>query len=267
MGKDDTSVLGYASSKDGFTIDERLDEPVYIPREGFEQKVRPGNSGCEDPRLTQIGDKIYMCYTAFNAHDPTRVAFTSIHASDFYNKKWNFEKPILITPPGINDKNACIFPEKLNNAYLFFHRIDPCIWIDYVKDLQFRGNHWLSGEIFLEPRTDSWDSEKVGISAPPIRTKDGWLLIYHGVSKADRNYRLGALLLHPDHPNHILSRLDEPILEPELDYEMTGVRSGTVFSNGIIVKDNKLFVYYGGADQVLSVATCDLDKLVAELTK
>lgn len=267
MGKDDTSVIGYASTRDGFTIDERLDEPIYVPREPFEHKDKPGNSGCEDARLTQVGDMIYMSYTAYNAHDPTRVAFTHIKASDFYAKKWNWSKPLLITPPGVNDKNACIFPEKLNNAYLFFHRIDPCIWIDYVKDLEFRGNHWLSGEIFLEPRTDSWDSDKVGISAPPMKTKDGWLLIYHGVSKKDRNYRLGALLLHPEHPNHILARLDEPILEPETPYEMTGVRAGTVFSNGAVIKDNTLFVYYGGADQVLAVASCSVDDLLRELTK
>lgn len=267
MGKDGTSTMGYAGSRDGFTIDERLDEPVYVPRESFEHKARPGNSGCEDARITLVDDQMYMCYTAYNGHDPTRVAFTHMNASDFYAKKWNWSKPILITPPGINDKNACIFPEKLNNAYPFFHRIDPCIWIDYVKDLEFRGNHWLSGEIFLEPRTDSWDSEKVGISAPPMKTKDGWLLIYHGVSKKDRNYRLGALLLHPEHPNHILARLDNPILEPELPYEMTGVRAGTVFSNGAVIKDNTLFVYYGGADQVLAVATCSVDAILSELTK
>lgn len=267
MGHDDTSVIGYATTKDGFTIDERLNDPIYIPREDFEKKARPGNSGCEDARLSKINDRIYMCYTAYNGVDPTRVALTSISEKDFYEKNWTWEKPILISPPGINDKNACVFPEKINNAYVFFHRIDPCIWIDYVKDITFRGNHWLSGEILLEPRTDKWDSEKVGISAPPIKTDKGWLLIYHGVSKKDRMYRLGALLLHPNHPNHILSRLDEPILEPMEDYEMKGIRSGTVFSNGIVLQNGKLFVYYGGADQVLAVATCELDDLLKELTK
>ena len=209
-----------------------------------------------------------MCYTAYNGIDPTRVALTSIAENDFYEQTWDhWETPILISPPGINDKNACVFPEKINNTYVFFHRIDPCIWIDYVKDITFRGNRWLSGEILLEPRTDKWDSEKVGISAPPIKTDQGWLLLYHGVSKKDRMYRLGALLLHPEHPNHVLSRLDEPILEPKEDYEMRGMRSGTVFSNGMVLKDGKLYVYYGGADQVLAVAYCELDKLLKELTK
>lgn len=268
MGKDNTSVIGYAQSIDGTSISERLDSPIYVPRTGFEKKARPGNSGCEDPRLTKIGDTIYMCYTAYNAHDPWRVAFTSIAEEDFQNKVWKFKEPILISPPGIEDKNAAIFPEMVNNAYVFFHRIDPCIWIDYVPDLEFEKNaRWLSGQIFLEPRSDKWDSEKVGISGPPVKTDKGWLLIYHGVSKKDRNYRLGALLLHPEHPNHIIARLDEPILEPETEYEMKGVRDGTVFSNGMTVKDNLLYVYYGGADQVLAVATCELDKLLFELTR
>lgn len=268
MGQDQTSVMGYAVSNDGMDISARYDDPVYKPRMDFEKKSKPGNSGCEDPRLTQIGDTIYMCYTAFNANDPWRVALTSISESDFLSQNWNWKEPILISPPGIQDKNAAIFPEKVNNSFVFFHRIDPCIWIDYVPDLEFeKNNRVISGQIFLEPRTDKWDSEKVGISAPPVKTDKGWLLVYHGVSKKDKNYRLGAMLLHPDHPNHILARLDEPILEPEADYEMRGVRDGTVFSNGMVTIGNELFVYYGGADQVLGVASCEIDKLLFELTK
>ena len=61
MSDDNTSVLGQASTRDGFKIDERLPEPIYSVREPFEQKI-PGLTRCEDPRLTQINDTIYMCY-------------------------------------------------------------------------------------------------------------------------------------------------------------------------------------------------------------
>ena len=67
MSEDSTSVLGYASSKDGFFIDERRDEPIYVPRVEFEKKSRIENSGCEDPKITRIGDRFYMCYTAYDA--------------------------------------------------------------------------------------------------------------------------------------------------------------------------------------------------------
>jgi predicted GH43/DUF377 family glycosyl hydrolase len=64
MSHDNTSVFGYASSADGVHIDERLSTPIYVPRESFEQKLRPGNSGCEDPRITKLDNRFYMFYTA-----------------------------------------------------------------------------------------------------------------------------------------------------------------------------------------------------------
>jgi predicted GH43/DUF377 family glycosyl hydrolase len=105
MSEDNTSVLGYAQSKDGSRIDERLLEPAYAPREPFEQKAQPdGNSGCEDPRLTQIGGKIYMCYTAFNGKNPPRVALTWIKTKDFLKQKWNWARPALISPPDLTTR-------------------------------------------------------------------------------------------------------------------------------------------------------------------
>ena len=84
MGEDNTSVIGYANSVDGLHISERLGIPAYFPRENFEAKLVPGgNSGCEDPRITRIGDMIYMLYTAFDGNGPPRVASTSIESKDF----------------------------------------------------------------------------------------------------------------------------------------------------------------------------------------
>lgn len=83
MSDDDTSVLGYAESKNGFKITKRLVDPVYVPRAPFEVKNAPGNSGCEDPRLTRFEDTYYMLYTAVDAASPPRVALTTISAEDF----------------------------------------------------------------------------------------------------------------------------------------------------------------------------------------
>lgn len=263
MGADDTSVLGYAKSSDGVHIDERLAEPVYVPREAFEKKSRSGNSGCEDPRLTRIDDRIYMCYTAYDAKNPTRVALTSIPVSDFLNKRWTWEKPIIISPPGFDDKNACLLPEKIEGRFVVFHRIDPCIWIDFVDSLDFPRGRWIRGGILMSPRTDRWDSEKIGIAGPPVKTPKGWLLLYHGLSREDRKYRLGALLLDYQHPDHILAHLDHPILEPGAPYEMKGIREGTVFSCGVVTIGDRLFVYYGGADTVTCVSWIPLATLLS----
>ncbi len=89
MSRDNTSVLGLAESFDGTKVSYISDEPVYVPREAFESKGVPnGNSGCEDPRLTKIGDTIYMYYTAYNGITPPAVAMTSILEKDFKKRNW-----------------------------------------------------------------------------------------------------------------------------------------------------------------------------------
>lgn len=265
MGDDDTSVFGCAVSVNGFTIEERLENPIYVPREDFEKKSRPGFSGCEDPRLTRIDDIIYMSYTAFDGKNPTRVALTTIPVSDFSNRNWNFTKPVLITTAGVDDKNAGIFPEKINGKFIILHRIAPCIWIDSVDSLNFDGKTFLKGDILMSPREDKWDSLKIGIAGPPLKTKDGWLVIYHGLSKQDNMYRLGVALLDLNNPYQIRARLDYPILEPEEQYEHSGFRPGTVFSCGAVVKDNQLLVYYGAGDHVIGVSYVDLNMLLEEI--
>lgn len=262
MGDDETSVLGYAGSADGVNIDERLHEPIYLPREPFEKKETLGWSGCEDPRLTRIGEKIYMTYTAFSGTDPTRIALTSIKLEDFLAKDWQWAKPVVISCPERSDKNACLFPELINGKYVFFHRIGGCIWVDYRDGLDFGDRDWLGGKILMCPNMRGWDSYKIGIAGPPHKTEEGWLLIYHALSAHDDSYRLGALLLDLNQPERIIAKLDYPILEPEEPYEKEGFRPNTVFSSGSVVIDGRLFVYYGAADQVIGVASVEMEKLM-----
>jgi beta-1,2-mannobiose phosphorylase / 1,2-beta-oligomannan phosphorylase len=261
----DTSCVGYAQSRDGMLISLRLDEPIYTPKEPFEKKLHPGFSGCEDPRITLLGNTLHMCYTAYDGTNPPRVALTSILLSDFLKKTWNWQRAKIISPPLMDDKNACLFPEKIRQRFVFLHRINPHIWIDSVDSLDFPYYTWLGGHLLLSPRINSWDSEKVGIGGPPLQTPDGWILIYHGLSKQDRMYRLGAALLSLTDPYKVLSRLDEPILEPQANYEFSGLRPGTVFSCGNIVKNDTLFVYYGAADQYVCGASLPLSALVQSL--
>ena len=277
IGDKDISVLGYASSQDGLNIDERLSEPVYIPAEPFECSTQipihiptsfvsggGGCGGCEDPRLTKIDGKIYMTYVAFDGASPPRVALTSIKVDDFLNKRWNWEKPKLISPPGVVDKNACLLPEKINGKYVIFHRIFPNILIDLVDDLNF--DSYLKGDFLIKPREDSWDSLKVGVGAPPIRTKDGWLLIYHAVGYHDRGrYKIGAMLLDLYNPTKVLFRSNAPILEPTESYENEGFKAGVAYPCGAVVFKNRLFVYYGGADMVVCAASKNLNTFLGQL--
>ncbi len=263
MSHDNTSVLGYASSKDGFNINERIDYPVYVPREDFEIKTKKnGNSGCEDPRITKMGEKIYMTYTAYDCKT-ARVAFTSIKVDDFLKQKWDWEKPTLISPPEVENKNVAVFSEKINRKYAFLHRVDHRdIWLDFFTDLDFLNKKWLSGQILMEPREGSWDSLKIGIAAPPIKTKHGWLLLYHGVSSTSKYYRVGAVLLDLNLPKKVIARTKNPILEPRMPYEEEGQVNNVVFPCGTALIGEELFVYYGGADSVVCVATIPLKKLI-----
>lgn len=262
MSEDNTSTMGYAVSRDGIHIDYRLPEPVYVPTEPFEQKLTPGgNSGTEDPRITKIGNKIYMCYTAFDGRNPPRVALTWIKVDDFLNQKWNWTKPVLISAPDEDDKDAFVFPEKVKGKYLIVHRSGEDIDLGFSPTLDFDGKTWLEEYRWIATRKGWWDSKKVGAAAPPIKTKAGWLMLYHGVSD-DGVYRVGAVLLDLKNPVKIIGRTDNPIFEPETPYEKEGQVSNVVFPCGNVLLGDKLFVYYGGADKVVGVATIKIQEII-----
>lgn len=267
MSHDNTSVVGYAQSTNGFTL-KRFNKPAYVPKKDFEiKKVPNGNSGCEDARLTRIGKTVYMTYTAFNGIDNPRVALTSISYDNFKKQNWEWKEPILITRPGIDDKDSAIFPKKINGKYAILHRpANKNIMIDFVDDLKFENDRWLEGKVLMEPREENRDNKKIGINGPPIETKDGWLLLYHGLSKSDGKYHIWAALLDLKDPSKVIARSKYPVLEAEMSYEKNGIVRNVVFSNGAVVKDGVLYVYYGGADEVLGVATIKLDKLLGCLS-
>ncbi|MDO8729125.1 MAG: hypothetical protein Q7K26_04540 [bacterium] len=268
LSNDNTSTIGYALSVDGTHITERIGEPVYIPREDFEtKKIEGGNSGCEDPRLTKIGTNLYMCYTAFDGIGPPRVAVTSIGVKDFLSHRWKWKKPEIITPNDVDDKDACVFPEKVGGKFLILHRIGTDICADFLKSLDFKKETVNKCIKIFGPRSGMWDSTKVGIAAPPIRTKKGWILLYHAVSNRHHTYRVGAVLLDLKDPTTVLSRSTDPIFEPEELYEKEGIVNNVVFPCGMVVRDGLLYIYYGGADKVVGIATMALDILVGALAK
>lgn len=265
MSDDDTSYIGYATSTNGYDISTRNDQPIYSPRESFESKSRPGNSGCEDPRLTIIDDKVYMCYTAYDGTNLAKVALTSIDLEDFKNGNWEWKKPIIISPPNMTDKDACILSEKVNDKYLIFHRLNNDICADYVDSLDFPNGPIETGTPILLPRRGMWDSEKIGIAAPPIKTIKGWLLLYHGISLEHHTYRIGLALLDLNNPTIVIARTSQAIFQPETPYEKVGVVPNVVFPCGTTERDGELFIYYGGADSIVGVATVSVKKLLNSL--
>jgi len=259
--KGGVSKLGYASSSDGYRIDERLSRPVFEPEPGNELECY----GCEDPRLVEFGDKIYISYTAYGRvpgmvppFDSIQIAMCSIPTRDFLEHRWNWEKRIYPFPL-VDNKHACLFPEKIGGRWVMYHRIPPHVWVAYSDDLA----NWREASIILSPK-EKWEYFKLGGGAPPIKTRDGWLFVYHAVDR-EWDYRLGAVLVDLNKPEKILKRSKDPILEPEEEYEINGIVPNVVFTCGGVILDDQLFLYYSGADTVLCVATAELSELIESL--
>jgi len=259
-----TSSIGLAISKDGITIDERLPEPIYVPRADFEMKLG-GNSGCEDPRIVRIDDMLHMTYTAYDGVHAPAGAVTSIRVDDFLARRFDqWSTPFILTPAGVDDKDLVLLPEKVNGNFLLYHRINNMVCADLLPEL-FSGKRVSRCIEIMGPRLGMWDGLKVGSAAPPIKVGNtNWLMIYHGVSR-HKTYRLGAALLDASGTS-ILARTADPIFEPVESYEMEGVTPNVVFSCGAVVRGDTLYLYYGAADKVIGVATASLSHVVEALS-
>jgi predicted GH43/DUF377 family glycosyl hydrolase len=279
IGDSDISVLGYVNSGDGYHFDKNSKKLAYYSKnkQAVKKEIDPKilyssgggwGGGCEDPRLTLLGNCVYMIYTLFDGWGSLRIAFTSINLDDFVNRRFNWKEPVLISPPGEVHKNWVLFPEKIKGKYAILHSFAPKIMIDYFDSLDE-----LDGKKFIRSNNKrpvdtsrTWDSWFRGVGPSPIKTKYGWLVIYHAMDHRNPDrYRIGAMILDMKDPTKVLYRSNEPILEPEEWYENEGYKSGVIYSCGAVVKDGQLFVYYGGADKVSCVATADLKKFLDEL--
>ncbi len=277
IGGDGISRIGYASSKDGLHFVRTLTKPVFEPSFGFglpHSKIslepmhyHPGYytsgggwGGSEDPKVVKIGDRIYMLYVAFEGWGSVRIALTSISVEDFRAGKWNWKKPILISPPGKVNKNWVLFPEKINGKFVILHSIVPKVMVEYVDDLD-NFKKYIDSPRAEGPqpgRENSWDNLLRGAGAPPIKTDIGWLLLYHAIDKRETGkYKLGAMILDLKDPTKILYRSAHPILYPEMWYENEG-KPGIVYASGATVIGDNLFVYYGGGDRVVCMAETPL---------
>ena len=231
---------------------------------------KPGESeyGVEDPRITVTEKGYYMTYVGISLHEgvSTYLAFSK----DL--KKWKRLGLIFRE----QNKDAVIFPEKINNKYIALNRPEslfdfskPGIWISFSRNLIY----WGRDRHLIRPRKNSWESERVGSGPAPIKTKKGWLLIYHGVKKEKEGntYSAGAALLDLKNPEKIIARspVDKPLFKPTEKYEKSGFINNVVFPTGAVMDLNKkdLLIYSGGADRVVGVRKISLESIIKSLKK
>ncbi|WP_438351126.1 glycoside hydrolase family 130 protein [Paenibacillus sp. FA6] len=235
-----------ARSKDGidFSIEE---QPSVFPATMYE------TFGIEDARITKIGEYYYITYSGISDKG---IVTALISTNNFLD----FKREGVIFHP--DNKDVVIFPELINGKYYAIHRPssshygEPEMWIAESSDLLCWGNH----RFLLGLRPGTWDSVRIGASAVPIRLKEGWLEIYHGADESNR-YCIGAVLLDIDEPWKVIARSEEPIMEPQADYECEGFFGNVIFPCGALYEDNKIKIYYGASDQSIAYAEISLENI------
>jgi predicted GH43/DUF377 family glycosyl hydrolase len=253
------SHLTVARSANGLDDWSIAAEPLLEPARGIESEVW----GFEDARAVWVEELNRFVITC-TAYGPAGPAVYLATTEDFCSVE---RHGIVVTP---EDKNAAILPERVGGEWILFHRPvngygthRPGIALSRSSDLA----NWGPAETVMEPRSGAWwDSLRIGIGPPLLKTERGWLLIYHGVKEtvAGALYRVGAALLDLDEPTRVIGRSPNWILGPSEVYERTGDVPNAVFPCGLThaPESGGLQLYYGAADTSICVATAMLDEVL-----
>jgi beta-1,4-mannooligosaccharide/beta-1,4-mannosyl-N-acetylglucosamine phosphorylase len=255
VGSSHLTVARSANGVDGWRIDPT---PLLAPSD---ERLPFETYGCEDPRVVWLADRqeFALTYTGFS---PLGAGVCLATTKDFKS----VERYGLVLAP--NNKDAALFPRQINGLYWMLHRPSlgqiEHVWITDSADLI----HWGRPKVIISERGGPWwDGEKVGAGPPPIETKDGWLVIYHGIKGTSHGpiYRVGLALLDIDDPSKVLKRLERWVFGPSAPYESQGFIPGVVFPTGAIVRGDEVWMYYGAADTRIALATAKLQTLLDAL--
>lgn len=210
-----------------------------------------------DPRINPLDGEYYITYCV-GGGDTCRIAIGK-------TKDFKTIEHVSFPLHPLN-RNAVLFPEKINGEYWMLHRpqagsdASGSIWIASSPDFKYWGNCRV-----VAKQEQYWENIKIGPAAPPIKTSEGWLIIYHGVFPTVNgyNYGGGVMLLDLEQPWKIVARCKDPILFVKEPYEMIGQVPNVVFPGALVPEtDGTAKLYYGGADFVQCVAETSIDKLI-----
>ncbi|PIU03677.1 hypothetical protein COT44_01980 [Candidatus Shapirobacteria bacterium CG08_land_8_20_14_0_20_39_18] len=261
------SSIGVAKSKDGVIFYNR--QQLIISKYPWER------FGCEDPRVTKLNKQYYIFYTGLSTYPPTAEG-VKVALAISKDLKTVQEKHLITF---FNAKAMSLFPEKINKkmwAVLTVHTDQPPAKIclasfNNEKELWSKEywNKWYPNfkKSVLPLQRTLQDHVEAG--APPIKTKNGWLLIYSYIrnyfSLRQRAFSVEAVLLDLKNPFKIIARTNLPILVPEEPYEKVGKVPNIVFPSGAMVKDNLIYLYYGSADTTISLAYISIPNLLKNI--
>jgi predicted GH43/DUF377 family glycosyl hydrolase len=292
------SSIGYCLLNGPLTIENRNNTPILAPEFDYE------SHGMEDPRIVKIENIYYLTYTGFDGVNALGCLATSTDLIHFEKKgimvpqitykefhqlsdinpsidskyfRFNQHEGV-VEKDGIKilvwDKNLIFFPRKIKNKFYFMHRIRPEIQIvvavEKLENLteDFWTNYFINFNdyVVLSPKYDH-EISYIGGGCPPIETEFGWLMIYHGVKDSLKGYVYSACaaLLDLENPQIEIARLPYPLFKPEFVWELKGEVNNVCFPTGSVVFDDKLYIYYGAADERIATASLSISELVNEL--
>jgi predicted GH43/DUF377 family glycosyl hydrolase len=260
------SYIGYAESKDGIHF-ERRDAPFISPDQPFDAY------GCEDPRITKIGETFYITYTAIDA--------------PIESKKFNVRIALAVTDDFVTvTKHGIIGPQKTSKASALFGEpvnggktglaltissdsVNSHVAVRYFDSIEsLMKTDDKSWEGFLEHSQDTallktypWLHRGPELGAPPIKTTNGWLWIFSAESMSN-SWTISVALSDLRRPHKLIARAKGYILQPVTAYEKEGLTPNVTFPEGAVLVGNDLYVYYGCADSVIGLATCKLNELL-----
>ncbi len=239
--------IGLAVSEDGFDISYRHSDPVFDRSDSDLWN----KYGCEDPRISKIGDTYYIVLTAMTDYGDHGGWLMYSTTKDFESFT-----PLRRLMPELEQRTSGFLPAKIAGRFCLFHRPMPNMWVSFSEDL----HSWSDMTCIQKVEPGTWYENKLGIGPAPLETPYGWLLFWHGKNN-QREYALGIMLLDKNDPTKIIKLQQEPILTCEMPYEKQGFLDNVVYTNGVVEFKGKFFVYYGCCDRCLSVATIDVDEV------
>lgn len=295
INKQKISSIGYCQIVNNKVI-KRLNKPILFPWYNYEKR------GLEDPRIVFLDGLYYLFYTAFDGQNALVAYATSkdlVHfskkglispkitydeAEDIFRdsgveKKYILFEQIYKKRRGHDvllwEKDASLFPKKINGKFALMHRVLPGIQVIYFDDFsQLTNDYWrkylkeLNHYIIIDPKYH-FEDRNIGGGCPPIETEKGWLLIFHAVedTKIGRVYHAGAVLVDLNDPTKVVGLLKKPLFSPKKPWEKKGNTKNVVFPTGVVLENGLLYIYYGAADTCIAAKSIKLNALLEELTK
>jgi len=292
------SSIGHARLDGPMNVVERSIVPVLEPSEPYDVH------GVEDPRVVLFEGVYYMFHTAYDGNN-ARVALATSEDMKTWTKKGIVSADVTYEdaeklfrkaklkdayqmfsaylqhrhgqtdkPIHLWDKDAFIFPERIEGKIFFVHRILPDIQYALIDSVeQLSDQEWWREQLgqmdknVLMENTYWFENRNIGAGGPPIKTKHGWLMIFHSVQSQNsgKAYSAAAALLDLKNPSIVIARTKEPLFVPEEDWELNGDVDNVVFPTGNAVFDGRLYMYYGAADSRIAVASVEVEELLHEL--